>query len=55
MDRKDSYELDLGVACLYKHWTGSSIDETEFLTGFVDMLTQGFNKALKGIPKWKEY
>ena len=20
MDRKDSYELDLGVACMYKHW-----------------------------------
>ena len=20
MDRKDSYELDLGVSCMYKHW-----------------------------------
>ncbi len=56
MDRKDSYELDLGVACLYKHWANSStIDECDFLTGFVECLTKGFNQCLKNIPKWKEY
>ena len=51
MDRKDSYELDLGVACMYKHWD----KDLEFQQMFVAKLTEGFNRVLAPLPKWKEY
>jgi hypothetical protein len=53
MDRKDNYELDLGISCLYKHWEGH--EEREFLNAFNQRLTDGFNKILQSIPKYKEY
>lgn len=52
MDRKDSYDLDLGVACLHKHWLH---EEPEFVNAFIGRLTSGFNKVLASIPKYKEY
>lgn len=32
MDRKDSYELDLGVACMYKHWDKDLEFQRTFVT-----------------------
>ena len=53
MDRKDNYELDLGVVCMYKHWTEPA--DMRFAMAITERLTEGFNKALAGIPKYKDY
>ncbi len=53
MDRKDNYELDLGVACLFKHW--EQYGEEDFLVSVTRELKEGFNRVLGGIPKFKEF
>lgn len=53
MDRKDCYDLDLGIDCLIKHWEG--LGEQEFLIAFVETLTSGFNKIFANIPKYKNF
>ena len=52
MDRKDNYELDLGVECLRVHWGDK---DPTFVTRLVEHLTAGFNKAMASLPKYKEY
>lgn len=53
LDRKDSYELDLGVSCLLKHW--DQYGESDFLVAFINNLKTGFDKILKDIPKYKGF
>jgi hypothetical protein len=53
MDRKDSYELDLGGSSLYKHWT--KYNETNFINSFITTLTKGFTHLLAPLPKYKDY
>ena len=53
MDRKDNYELDLGVICMYHHWTEPA--DMRFAMAITERLTEGFNKVLATIPKYKEY
>ena len=53
LDWKDSYDLDLGVACMVKHW--EQYGEIDFMNNFISRLTLGFNKILANIPKHKEY
>ena len=53
MDRKDNYELDLGVVCMAKHW--DEVSDLKMAGANTDRLTQGFNRVLTGIPKYKEY
>jgi hypothetical protein len=53
MDRKDSYELDLGGSCLYKHWT--KYNETNFINSFITTLTKGFTHLLAPLHKYKDY
>ena len=52
-DRKEDYDLDLGVQCLHKHWL--KYEENDFLQAFVAKLTSGFNTVLNNIPKHKDY
>lgn len=54
MDRKDNYDLDLGVQCLYKHWSNHDT-APDFLEAFISKLETDLNKILKLIPKHKEY
>ncbi len=53
MDRKDTYELDLGVKSLEIHFGG--LGEAGFVKEFVRALTEGFNRVLKPLTKYKEY
>ncbi len=46
MDRKDNYDLDLGVQCLYAHWWEQG--ELDFVDSIVKNLKTGFDKVLKG-------
>jgi hypothetical protein len=50
-DRKNSYELDLGIACMHAHWENK---EHDFVSEFDLFLTKGFNSALKGL-EFKEF
>ena len=51
MDRKDSYELDLGVMSMYYHWK----QDLEFQSIFIGKLKAGFDSVLAPIPRWKEF
>ena len=53
MDRKDTYELDLGIQCIYKHF--GKRNETEFIDAFIGSLTEGFNKALMPLETYKGF
>ena len=53
MDRKDCYELDLGIACLFKHW--EEYGEQDFLVSFTRELKEGFNRVLATIPRYKDF
>ncbi len=53
MDRKDNYELDLGVICMSHHW--EEVSDLQIAQAITDRLTTGFNKILATIPKYKEY
>lgn len=54
LDRKDCYDLDLGVACLLHHWD-PQYGESDFLNSFVSNLKTGFDKILKNIPQYKGF
>ncbi|CDW81872.1 UNKNOWN [Stylonychia lemnae] len=53
LDRKDCYDLDLGIECAVKHWEGYG--EQDFLNAFINKLKSGFNEILKNIPKYKGF
>jgi hypothetical protein len=53
MDRKDTYELDLGVQPFYKHF--SPHGEQDFIDAFVGSLTEGFDRALAPLEKYKSF
>lgn len=51
-DRKDNYDLDLGVRCLYTHWCDEEM--ASFVLPMVEHLTAGFNRVLAPIPNHKK-
>jgi hypothetical protein len=57
MDRKENYDLDLGISCMYKNFISKRgpYDEIVFVNTFVEALTLAFNKALGPIPKHRDY
>ena len=52
LDRKDNYELDLGVQSVYRHF--APFGEQEFMDAFINQLTFGFTSVLSSLPKYKD-